>query len=74
MQFTNVAALFLSAISLSSAAAIHPRIITADTIIQDVYNIHEGVLANQAATKAYEGGNLATTLIQGTPVRLSPRQ
>jgi len=68
MQFTNLAALFLSAITLSSAAAIHPRIITADTIVQDVQNIHEGVLANQAATEAYEGGDLATTLIEGTPV------
>ncbi|KAM0695961.1 hypothetical protein Q7P36_004444 [Cladosporium allicinum] len=67
MQFTNLAALFLSAITLSSAAAIHPRIISADTIVQDIQNIHSGVLANQAATEAYEGGDVATTLIEGTP-------
>ena len=68
MQFTNLAALFLSAITLSSAAALHPRIISADTIVQDIENIHRGVLANQAATEAYEGGDVATTLIEGTPV------
>ena len=67
MQITNLAALFFSAITLSSAAAL-PTLITADTIVQDVENIHQGVLANQAATKAYEGGDVATTLIQGTPV------
>jgi hypothetical protein len=67
MHFTRFAAVLLSA-SLASAATIHRRIISADTIIQDVNNINDGVLANQAATEAYEGGNLLTTLIQGTPV------
>jgi len=67
MHFTRFAAVLLSA-SLASAAAIHRRIISADTIIQDVNNIHNGVLANREATEAYEAGNLVTTLIQGTPV------
>jgi hypothetical protein len=70
MQFTNLAALFFSAITLTSAAAL-PTLITADTIVQDIQNIHSGVLANQAATEAYEGGDVATTLIQGTPVYLA---
>jgi hypothetical protein len=69
MQITNLAALFLSAITLSRAAAL-PSLITADTIVQDIENIHRGVLANQAATEAYEGGDVATTLIQGTPVSI----
>lgn len=68
MYFTRFATVLLSA-SLASAATLHRRIITADTIIQDVENIHNGVLANRAATEAYEGGNLLTTLILGTPVR-----
>jgi hypothetical protein len=68
MHFTRFAAVLLSA-SLASAAAIHRRIISADTIIQDVNNINDGVLANREATEAYEGGNLVTTLILGTPVR-----
>lgn len=67
MHITRFATVFLSA-SLASAAAIHRRVISADTIVQDVKNIHNGVLANHAATEAYEGGNLLTTLIQGTPV------
>jgi len=70
MQITNLAALFLSAITLSSAAAL-PSLITADTIVSDIEGIHRGVLANQAATEAYEGGDVATTLIQGTPVSSS---
>jgi hypothetical protein len=71
MQITNLAALFLLAITLSSAAAL-PSLITADTIVSDIEGIHKGVLANQAATEAYEGGDVATTLIQGTPVSLNP--
>jgi TctA family transporter len=67
MHFTRFAAVLLSA-SLASAAAIHRRIISADTIIQDVNNINDGVLANREATEAYEGGNLVTTLVLGTPV------
>ena len=67
MHFTRFAAVLLSA-SLAGAATIHRRIITADTIIQDVNNINAGVLANREATEAYQGGNLVTTLIQGTPV------
>jgi len=67
MRFTRFATILLSA-SLAGAAALHRRIITADTIIQDVNNINNGVLANREATEAYEGGNLVTTLIQGTPV------
>jgi len=68
MHFARFATVLLSA-SLASAAAIHRRIISADTIIQDVNNIHNGVLANREATEAYEGGNLLTTLVLGTPVR-----
>lgn len=67
MHITRFATVLLSA-SLAGAATLHRRIITADTIIQDIDNIHNGVLANQAATEAYQGGNLLTTLIQGTPV------
>jgi hypothetical protein len=67
MYFTRFATILLSA-SIASAATIHRRIISADTIIQDVNNINDGVLANRAATEAYEGGNLLTTLVQGTPV------
>lgn len=54
--------------TLTTASSLIPRIISADTIIQDVSNIHEGVLANKRATESYTGGNLLTTLIQGTPV------
>ncbi|KAL1586697.1 hypothetical protein WHR41_04634 [Cladosporium halotolerans] len=50
------------------AASLHRRTIPASTIIQDIENIHQGVLANTAATEAYDGGNLLTTLVTGTPV------
>lgn len=68
MHITRLATWLLSA-SVATALAIHPRIITADTIIQDVKNIDSGVKANRAATESYEGGNLLTSLIEGTPVR-----
>lgn len=68
MRFARFAAVLLSA-SVASAATIHRRIISADTIVQDVKNIHNGVLANHEATEAYEGGNIVSTLIEGTPVR-----
>lgn len=54
--------------SLSFASALVPRIVTADTLVKDIDNIHAGVLANTAATEAYEGGNIITTLVQGAPV------
>lgn len=44
------------------------QLISADTLIQDVTNIHNGVLANQAATAKFEGGNVVTSLVEGTPV------
>lgn len=55
-------------IALATAAPLTSRSLAADTIIQDIDNINNGVLANQAATSAYQGGNIATTLIQGAPV------
>lgn len=67
MYIRYLATLALAA-PFSAAAALFPRIITANTIIQDVTNIHNGVLANKKATEAFEGGNLVTTLVQGTPV------
>ena len=59
---------FLLTASLATAAPLTSRSLAADTVYQDITNIHTGVLANQAATSAYQGGNIATTLIQGTPV------
>jgi len=73
MQLTNLAAFLFSAITLTSAAAL-PNPITADTIVQDVENIHHGVLANTAATEAYEGGDLKTTIVQGAPARVHKRE
>lgn len=67
MHLPHLATLAL-AVSLSTASALLPRIITADTINQDVSNINAGVLANREATEAYQGGNILTTLVEGTPV------
>lgn len=66
MHLTHLPTLLCA--TLTTASSLIPRIITADTLIRDVNNIHAGVLANKAATEAYNGGNLLTTLIQGTPV------
>ena len=67
MYIPYIATLALAA-PFSAAAALIPRTITADTIIQDVTNIDNGVAANKKATQAFEGGNLLTTLVEGTPV------
>lgn len=47
------------------------QLISADTLYQDITNINNAVLANQAATAAFNGGNIVTTLIEGTPVLAS---
>jgi hypothetical protein len=65
MQLTNLAALFFSVATLTSAAALPG--ITADTIVQDIKNIDAGVQANEKATEAYEGGDVTTTIVEGTP-------
>lgn len=54
--------------SVASAASLSKRIVTPDVLIQDITNIHNGVLANQQASAAYQGGNLVTSLVEGTPV------
>ncbi|KAL0253152.1 hypothetical protein SLS55_010605 [Diplodia seriata] len=70
MRLSPITLLFAAA----AAAASPPLtkridIITADTLIQDITNIHTGVLANTRATEAYSGsGGLLTSLIQGAPV------
>lgn len=67
MQLTHLPLLLLA--TLTTSTPLLPRaLITASTLIQDVTNIHNGVLANKAATESYTGGNLLTTLVQGTPV------
>lgn len=57
-----------AATAASAASTLAKRAVTADTLIQDITNIHNGVLANQQATQNYEGGNIVTALIEGTPV------
>jgi hypothetical protein len=68
MQLTNLAALLFSAATITSAATL-PSIITADTIVADIKAIDKGVHANEAATEAYEGGDIKTTVVEGVPVR-----
>ncbi|KAH7042084.1 hypothetical protein B0J12DRAFT_213638 [Macrophomina phaseolina] len=51
-----------STISLAGITCL-PRV-----LIQDITNIHVGVLANQQASAAYQGGNLVTAFVERTPV------
>lgn len=61
--------LLLTTLTYASPIAIHSASSTAaDTLVQDVTNIHHGVLANQAFTAVYTGGDLVTSLVEGTPV------
>ncbi|GME66013.1 putative cell wall galactomanno protein [Neofusicoccum parvum] len=62
----------LLAASAASAASLTKRLaVTPDVLIQDITNIHNGVLANQQASQNYAGGNLVTTLVDGAPVLLT---
>lgn len=68
MKFYNIVVATLQLASVSASVTSRRQLITADTLIQDISNINQGVLANQQATENFQGGNVATTLVEGTPV------
>lgn len=66
--YTLLTPALLAFVSASAINQSKRQLITADTLNQDVLNIHNAVLANQAATSNYNSGDPVTGLVEGTPV------
>jgi len=53
---------------LATASAITLPKHDANTLVQDVANINKGVLDTTAAVNAFNGGDISTSVVEGTPV------